>query len=233
MKHTEEQNYIENYDKNQFDRPSVAVDLLIFTAEENHIEVLLIKRQEYPFKGSYALPGVFVGMNESLDEAVQRCLWEETGLENIYMEQLYTWGKVDRDPRMRIISVSYIALVSKSKLNPKANKRVSEVKWQEVSLETVDGLKDKLAFDHVDMIKYALERLRNKVEYMPIAFHMMEEEFTIPHLQTVYETILGKPLFKANFRKKIKDLVVETGNITEGDAHRPSKYYRYKPISKE
>lgn len=228
MKNTEEQIYLENYDKNQFDRPSVAVDLLILTANQGEIEVLLVKRKEHPFKDYYALPGVFVKIDESLDDAVKRGLQEETGLSNIYMEQLYTWGRVDRDPRMRIISVSYIALVPKSKVNPVACQRVSEIQWQKVSLENIESLKEKLAFDHAEMIKYALNRLKNKVEYTPVAFHMIDEEFTLPYLQTVYEALLGKKIFKANFRKKIQDFVVETGNKTEGDAHRPSKYYRYK-----
>lgn len=228
MRNTEEQIYLENYDKNQFDRPSVAVDLLVLTANQGDIEVLLVKRKEHPFKDYYALPGVFVGIDESLDDAVKRGLKEETGLSDIYMEQLYTWGRVDRDPRMRIISVSYIALVAKSKINPVACQRVSEIQWQKVSLENIESLKGKLAFDHAEMIKYALERLKNKVEYTPVAFHMIDEEFTLPYLQTVYEALSGKKLFKANFRKKIQDLVVETGNSTEGDAHRPSKYYRYK-----
>lgn len=233
MDNTEEQIYLQNYDKSQFERPSVAVDLLILTANQGEIEVLLVKRKEHPFKDYYALPGVFVGIDESLDDAVKRGLKEETGLSNLYMEQLYTWGRVDRDPRMRIISVSYIALVPKSKINPVANQRVSEVKWQRVSLNSMKALKGGIAFDHAEMIAYALERLKNKVEYTPVAFYMMEEEFTLPYLQTVYEVILGKKLFKANFRKKIQDLVVETGNCTEGDAHRPSKYYRYKYLKQE
>jgi len=227
MDNEKEQLYLEQYDSSQYEKLSVAVDLLIFTAEQDHIEVLLIKREEYPFKDCYALPGVFVDINESLDEAVLRGLEEETGLQNIYMEQLYTWGAVDRDPRMRVLSVSYIALVCKSRVTPRACKRVSAIKWQEVSLETIDSLKDSLAFDHAAIIRYALERLRNKVEYTPIAFYMMDEEFTLPHLQLIYEAILGKPLFKANFRKKIQNYVTETGRITEGDAHRPSKYYRF------
>lgn len=206
---------------------SVAVDILIFTVEGNHVEVLLEKRDEEPFRGYYALPGAIMEADESLPETVERCLREEIGVTDIYTEQLYTWGDLNRDPRRRVVSVSYIALVNKAKCHPVAGERVSEIRWQEVSTENVNELQGKLAYDHGDMVAYALERLKGKVEYTSIVFHMMGNEFTLPGLQHVYETLLGRTLYKANFRKKIAEFVEETGGMVVGDPHRPSKLYRW------
>ena len=206
---------------------SVAVDVLIFTVADNHVEVLLEKRDDEPFRGFYALPGALMGVGEGLEETVARCLKEEIGIEDIYTEQLYTWGALDRDPRRRVISVSYIALVNKARCHPVAGAHVSEVIWEEVSKANVDELRDRLAYDHGEMVAYALERLAGKVEYTSIVFHMMGEEFTLPALQHVYEILLGKQLYKANFRKKIAGFVEETGGMVVGDPHRPSKLYRW------
>lgn len=217
---------MKKYDKDMYEKPSVAVDLLVFTIEENKLKLLMVERSEEPFKGYYALPGVFVRMNETLDEAARRGLEEEAGLSEIYMEQLYTWGDIQRDPRMRIISVSYIALVAKSKVNPVVGQRVLDV-----GLYTVDEIQKgsmKLAFDHDKIISYGLERIRNKIEYQPIAFELVGEQFTLPELQKIYEIILGKPLYKANFRKRIMEFVEETGEMTGGENHRPSKLHRRK-----
>lgn len=222
-----EKKYIEEYDSTIYKKMSVAVDILIFTVQDKHLEVLLVKRDEFPYKDCLALPGSFVGERESLEEAVARCLQEEIGITDIYTEQLYTWGDVERDPRLRVLSVSYVALVNKSKCNPKACKRVNDVVWKEVSMEALNGVKEQMAFDHAKIIQCGLERLRGKIEYTPVIFHMLEEEFTLPQLQSVYEIILGKKLYKANFRKKIMDFVEETGNIQTGEANRPSKYYRW------
>ncbi len=206
---------------------SVAVDILIFTVDDNHVEVLLEKRDDEPFRGYYALPGAIMDVNESLEETVARCLREEIGVSDIYTEQLYTWGELRRDPRRRVLSVSYIALVNKTRCHPVAGKRVSEVRWQEVSTANVNELRGKLAYDHGDMVAYALERLKGKVEYTSIAFHMMGEEFTLSALQHVYEILLDKSLYKANFRKKIAQFVEETGGMLSGDPHRPSRLYRW------
>jgi len=206
---------------------SVAVDVLIFTVSDNHVEVLLERRAEEPFKNCLALPGGLVKADESPDDAVKRCLREEIGVEDIYTEQLYTWGDIDRDPRNRVISISYIALVNKSRCHPIAGERVEEVCWKEISADDINELTKELAYDHGEMISYALSRLKGKLEYTSIAFHMMEEEFTLPELQKVYEILLDKPLYKANFRKKIMDFVEETGNTVTGNPHRPSKLYRW------
>ena len=205
---------------------SVAVDLLVFTIEEDRLKILTIRRQYPPFEGQRALPGVFVRDDETLDQAAQRGLREETGLENIYFEQLYTWGAPDRDPRRRVISVSYLALVDAQRLRgfgPGLRTTGAELADVQELLTAED-----LAFDHRQIIACGRERLAGKVEYTPIAFSLVPEEFTLPQLQRVYELLLGKPLYKANFRKKIAPLVEETDRSTSGDAHRPSKFYRLR-----
>ena len=205
---------------------SVAVDLLVFTIEEDRLKILTIRRQYPPFEGQRALPGVFVKADETLDQAAQRGLREETGLEDIYFEQLYTWGAPDRDPRRRVISVSYLALVDAQRLRgfgPGLRTTGAALSDVQALLEAED-----LAFDHRQIIACGRERLAGKVEYTPIAFSLVPEEFTLPQLQRVYELLLGKPLYKANFRKKIAPLVEETDRSTSGDAHRPSKFYRLR-----
>ena len=205
---------------------SVAVDLLVFTIEEDRLKILTIRRQYPPFEGQGALPGVFVRADETLDQAAQRGLREETGLADIYFEQLYTWGAPDRDPRRRVISVSYLALVDAQRLRgfgPGLRTTGAELSDVQALLEAED-----LAFDHRQIITCGRERLAGKVEYTPIAFSLVPEEFTLPQLQRVYEILLGKPLYKANFRKKIAPLGEETDRSTAGDAHRPSKFYRLR-----
>lgn len=208
----------------------VAVDLLVFTVHEAKLKILMVRRQYEPFAGKWALPGVFVRGDESLDEAAVRGLQEETGLEGLYFEQLYTWGAPGRDSRGRTVSVSYMALVPYEQIKDfSAGERSTEAVLAEVE-ELLSG--GDAAFDHAEMIRYARWRLANKVEYTRIAFHLVEEEFTLPQLQGIYEILLGKKLYKANFRKKIAELVEETGRSTSGDAHRPSKYYRLRePLS--
>ena len=158
--------------------------------------------------------------------SARRGLREETGLEDIYFEQLYTWGAPDRDPRRRVISVSYLALVDAQRLRgfgPGLRTTGAELADVQELLTAED-----LAFDHRQIIACGRERLAGKVEYTPIAFSLVPEEFTLPQLQRVYELLLGKPLYKANFRKKIAPLVEETDRSTSGDAHRPSKFYRLR-----
>ena len=221
-----EKEYLEQYNPNDFERPSVAVDLLVFTIEDDRLKTVLVEREEHPFKNKLSLPGVFVGIKETLEDATVRGIQEETGLKDIYFEQLYTWGDVDRDPRMRIISVSYIAIVDCAQINLSAGKRTVSA-----ALYDVDELlasDTELAFDHKKIIQYGRERIRNKVDYSHIAFEFLPEEFTLPALQRVYEIILDKPLYKAGFRRKIAPMIVETDRMTSGDAHRPSRYYRQK-----
>lgn len=213
----------EQYDTTLYEKPSVAVDLLIFTIEDDRLKVLMIRRDEAPYQGMLALPGVFVGIQETLDDAALRGIKEETGLTGIYMEQMYTWGQVERDPRTRVISVSYIALVNADSMRFTVGERVSEVGLYGVE----DVLQSaEIAFDHREMIQCGIARIQNKTEYTNIAFEFVPEEFTLPQLQKVYEILLGKSLYKTNFRNKVKLLIEETGAMKAGEANRPSKYYR-------
>ena len=223
-----EQKFLKNYNSADYQKPSVAVDLVLFTIRDNQLQVLLTKRQAHPFSGMFALPGVFVGMDETLDQAAQRALYQKTGLQDIYFEQLYTWGDLDRDPRMRIISVSYYALVPADQIRMPEQ---SELQSQnpDTAFFPVEQLPE-LAFDHAEMIRYGRERIRNKVNYTDIAFSLAGEEFTLPQLQKIYEILLGQELYKANFRKKIADRIVPTERMLSGAKHRPSRIYQKSKI---
>lgn len=219
----DEQEFLKAYDSNIYEKPSVAVDLLIFTIYDKKLKIYLTERTQMPQRGKLALPGVIVGVKEPLEKAVERCLSEKAQLKDIYFEQLYTWGDVDRDPRLRMISVSYIALVSFDVLSSNASMDITGRMYDVDALQSLSG---QLAFDHEQMIRCGRERIRNKTEYTQIAFQFLPEEFTLPQLQQAYEILLGKKLYKANFRKKIMPFVTETGKYTSGDSHRPSMLYQ-------
>lgn len=264
-------------------KPSVTVDSIIFTIRdvetdnyrklpEKKLQVLLVKRAEHPYMGKWSLPGTFVRKEERFEEAVQRSLKAKTNMQDIYLEQLYSWGDPNRDPRTRIISTSYMGLVDSEKVCIKSGGSTQDANWFTITLnslkekmtenkhgykkeeeieillesktetienkvkvvkELVDGnqiiytqiLESELAFDHAKMLIYAIERLKNKVEYTTIAFNLMPEKFTLTKLQQVYEILLDKPLLKANFRRKIADMVIETDEYEENAGHRPSKLY--------
>lgn len=241
-----EQEFLERYDKDRYEKPAVTVDMLIFTINKEKdyaLELLLIERGGHPFLGKWAIPGGFVKMDESLEMAAERELKEETGLSDIYMEQLYSFGDVGRDPRMRVISVAYMALVPKEKLKPVAGDDAAKVRWFEVHQEEKSGeiifesddisntnrlTGADLAFDHEKVIKTALERLKNKVEYTDIAFELVGEKFTLTQLQMVFEAILGKKLHKPNFRRSIANRVEKTDEIETKSSNRPSILYTKK-----
>lgn len=222
-----EKEFLSSYNENEYEKPSVAVDLLVFTVKDDRLKIVLVRRSEHPFKDMLSLPGVFVGINETLDEAAARGAREEAGLADIYFEQLYTWGDIDRDPRMRIISVSYLSLTPAEKLTLSAGSRTSSAELYDV--EELLSSDEELAFDHRRIIEYGRERIRNKTEYSRIAFEFLPKEFTLSQLQRVYEILLGKHLYKANFRRRVAPLIEETERMTSGDAHRPSRIYREKP----
>jgi 8-oxo-dGTP diphosphatase len=218
-----EKNIRYNYLKKVF-RPLVAVDILIFTIIDNSLRALLIKRNLPPFKDSWAIPGGFVREEESLEQAAKRELKEETNLSHLYLEQLYTFGDPKRDPRGRVISAAYFALVPKGEaLKILSGTDADEVKWQKVNQLP------KLAFDHKKIINYALQRLRWKLEYTNVAYSLLDEEFTLTELQKVYETVFGKVFDKRNFRKKILslNLVKPTGKKVVFGVHRPAKTYSF------
>lgn len=218
-----------------YPRPSVTVDCIIFGLDEStQLKVLLIQRGHEPFKDQWALPGGFVDMEEDLEAAALRELEEETSVKDVFIEQLYTFGAPKRDPRGRVITVAYYALVNLSDHPAKASSDARNVKWFEV-----DEL-PSLAFDHQQIMNVAIARLRAKVRYQPIGFELLPEQFTLPQMQKMYEKILGvKQLNKRNFRTRIMKMGIlkEVGRQT-GVAHRPAILYsfdkeKYEQLVKE
>lgn len=208
----------ETYDPAEFDRPSVTVDTIIFTVTDDDLKTLLVKRDSWPHEGQWALPGGFIDMEESLDTAATRVLEEKTGVADVYLEQLYTFGDPDRDPRTRVITVAYYALVNADAVELDDDR----AEWHSV-YDSPD-----LAFDHNDILDYAVKRLRWKLEYTTAAFSFLPETFTLTELQDVYEIVFDRTFDKRNFRKKIHDLdlVEYTGEKKTDVSHRPPKLYR-------
>lgn len=204
-------------------RPAVTVDCVVFGLDEGELKVLLIQRDLEPFKGEWALPGGFVREGESLDDAARRELREEAGLGDVFLEQLYTFGGVDRDPRGRVVTVAYFALVNLADHPPHADTDARDAAW--FALSDVR----KLAFDHDRILAAAVDRLRGKVRWQPIGFELLPRLFTLTQLQTLYETVLGRTLDKRNFRKKIlgMGLLVETNEVQKDVAHRAARLYRF------
>jgi 8-oxo-dGTP diphosphatase len=181
----------------QYPRAALTVDCVVFGFDEGELKALLIQRALEPFKGKWALPGGFVRVDETLDAAARRELAEEAGLKDVFLEQLYTYGEVDRDPRERVVSVAHYALVKLSDHKAKAATDAANAEWFPVSKLP------KLAFDHADIVAAALARLQGKVRYQPIGFELLPPKFTLSELQHLYEAILGTGLDKRNFRKKV------------------------------
>lgn len=203
--------------------PAIAVDMVIFTVRGDDLHVLLVQRRGEPFAGRWALPGGFVNDDESVDAAAARELREETGVSEVYLEQLYTFGEPDRDPRGRVVSVAYYALL-RQPADLAAADDATDARWFPM------GALPPLAFDHAAILDYALARVRSKVEYTNVVYSLLPETFTLTELQRVYEIILGRTLDKRNFRKKIGslDLVEPTGEERRDGAHRPAKLYRFR-----
>lgn len=217
-------NIAENYDPTLYDRPSVSVDVVIFSLVAEDLQVLLVKRKYPPYAGMWAIPGGFVHMDEALEDAAARELAEETGVTDVYMEQLYTFGAPNRDPRTRVITVAYFALVPYDEVHPRPGDDATETAWF-----SVFDLPE-LAFDHREILEYALTRLRYKLEYTAVGFQLLPDEFTLSELQRAYEIILRESLDKRNFRRKIltADILEETGNLRKLGEGRPAKLYRYR-----
>lgn len=209
----------------EFARPALAVDCVVFglSREEVDLRVLLIERALPPFVGSWALPGGFVRIDETLDRAAERELTEEAGVRVTYLEQLYTFGALERDPRDRVVSVAYFALVNPVEHVPRADTDAARAEW--FSTKKLPSL----AFDHEQIVTVALERLRAKVRYRPIGFDLLPATFTLTQLQRMYECILGRSLDKRNFRKKVLsfDLLEATNEKETGVAHRAAQLYRF------
>lgn len=211
------------YDVSKFFRPSVTVDVVIFTIQDKELRVLLIRRAQWPFKNRWALPGGFVLEHEDLETAAQRELFEETGVKDVFLEQLHTFGNPGRDPRTRVVTVAYYALVPADKLNLKAQGDAGDVRWWSIySLP-------ELAFDHDQILDNALTRLRAKIMATNVAFQLMPSKFTLTQLQRTYEIVLGKSLDKRNFRKKILagSVLIETDERHLQGRHRPARLYQF------
>jgi 8-oxo-dGTP diphosphatase len=208
-------------------RPAVTVDLVIFTIADNDLEVLLIRRAAEPFKDCWALPGGFVEIDESLEKAAARELKEEAGVTDVYLEQLYTFGEPKRDPRGRTISVAYFALTDAAGQRIRAASDAVDAQWHSVFSSK---LKAKLAFDHNQILDYAVWRLRNKIEWTTVGYELLPKKFTLSELQRVYEIILQKPVDKRNFRKKIlaQGQIRELDETRSDGAHRPAKLYSFR-----
>ncbi|MGP1383577.1 MAG: NUDIX hydrolase [Thainema sp.] len=208
----------------EFPRPALAVDCVIFGFDDRYqLQIMLIQRNLEPFKGQWALPGGFVRIDESLEDAARRELAEETGLQNIFLEQLYTFGQPKRHPGDRVVSVAYYALVNLVEHAVQAATDASAAAWFPVQALP------PLAFDHQTILQTALQRLKGKVRYEPIGFELLPNKFTLTELQRLYETVLEEPLDKRNFRKKIlkMDLLIELDEKQQGVAHRAAKLYRF------
>jgi len=234
-----EQAFLASYDASAFPHPSVTVDVAALSAHDGHLWATLIKRSQAPFRGSWALPGGFVHMDESLNQAAERVLADETGLQDVFLEQLYTFGQPARDPRTRVITVAYYALVDWRRLQPLQTEeqpallRLS-VEWSgetdgPVQALDADGEVLPLAFDHADILGTAVKRIRGKLDYVPIGFQLLPTRFSLRQLQEVHETILSRPLNKDSFRRRMLDsgYLEATGEHEKDVDHRPAELYRF------
>ena len=212
----------------QHPHAAVTVDITVFTVRNDELNVLLIKRADEPYQGEWALPGGFVHMDESLEQAAERELVEETGVSGVYLEQLYSFGDPGRDPRERVVTIAYYALIPSDTVELRAATDAEGVAWF-----GVDKLPD-LAFDHDDILEMAMERLAAKVEYSTIALQLMPKAFTLTELQHLYELATRQPIDKRNFRKRILalDVIEPTGEEKREGPHRPAKLYRVIDRSK-
>jgi 8-oxo-dGTP diphosphatase len=235
-----EELFLQAYDIKAFDRPSVTVDVVLLSIHEGSLHTLLVKRQEHPFLGFWALPGGFVRMDESLDWAAARVLSAKAGLEGVFLEQLFTFGAPGRDPRTRVLSVAYYALVDHERFarmkleSPEMMLGRIHVPWAGEAGGPVEVLSSvnkplELAFDHGEILSMSVKRLRGKLDYSPVAFQMLPESFTLYDLQKVHEVVLGRKLNKDSFRKRLlaTGLLAPTGEMQQEVDHRPAALYRY------
>jgi 8-oxo-dGTP diphosphatase len=210
----------------KYEHAVIAADVAIFTVEENDLKVLLIKMKKDPFSDCWAMPGGLIRPDESLDQAAERLLEDKTGVRNVFLEQLYSFGEVDRDPFGRVVSVAYFALIQNKGFKLKTTAEYQDVAWFSVKEAP------KLAYDHEKILACALNRLRSKLGYTNIVCNLMSDEFTLSELQNAYEVILDRKIDKRNFRKKILalGLVKKIGKKTS-EAHRPAEFYAFSEKS--
>ena len=238
--------FLANYDASRFPRPSVAVDVVLLTVRDDAIRALLGRRDDHPDRGRWALPGSFLRVDESLDAAATRVLKTKAGLRDVFTEQLYTFGAPKRDPRTRVLSVAYFALVDPVTLQRAVAARQDaslslarlDISWDgetggPVAALDQEGTPLPLAFDHAEILGAAVKRIRGKLDYAPIGFELLPDAFSLRDLRLVHEAILGRPLNKDSFRRRILDrgLVIPTGERAAGLGHRPPELYRFSDRS--
>jgi len=210
-------------DIHKFKKPSVTADIVIFTIQNYELKILLVKRKIDPFKNTWALPGGFVRINESLEDAAKRELKEETGVTDVYLEQLFSFGEPKRDPRGRVITIAYMALVNSENIKLKATTDVLDAQWFLVKKTP------QLAFDHKKILDYSLKRLKWKFEYTTVSFSLLSKKFTISQIQKIYEIVFNKKFDKRNFAKKIISLnILKEEGIKKDVSHRPPMLYSLK-----
>lgn len=236
----DELSYLRAYDPSAFERPSVTVDVVLLAPAEGGLRTILVRRDEHPFLGCWALPGGFIRLEESFEAAAARILKTKTGLAKPYLEQLYTFGEPRRDPRTRVITVAYSALVDARRFQgadlAAGGTTVArlEVPWKHAEggpVRALDGSGKPLplAFDHASILGMAVQRLRGKLDYSLLAFELLPPLFTLYELQKVHEAVLGRRLNKDSFRRRLLatgDLAA-TGRLQEDVGHRPAELYRW------
>ncbi|MEJ1969208.1 MAG: NUDIX domain-containing protein [Rhizomicrobium sp.] len=218
------------YDPTDYDRPSVTVDLVLMSVAEQAIQALLLRREAAPAKGKWALPGGFVRMNETLDDAARRIARDKARIADCYLEQLYTFGAVRRDPRMRIITVAYFALLPRERFAPALTLAELHMPGSGPLEAVLSGHgRLELAFDHRDILALAVQRLRGKLDYSDLAFELLPHRFTLRQLQDVHEAILGVQFSKPAFRRRMLDKggLRPTGAREAGVTYRPAELYRH------
>ena len=236
-----EQEFLAGYDASAFPHPSLAVDVALITVQAGRLKALLLQRDQHPAKGKWSLPGTFVRIDESIDAAAGRALETKTGVSGIFLEQLYTFGRPSRDPRARVVTVAYYALVDAETLTKQfdENKQTRlvelQVPWKgetggKVGATDRAGRTLPIAFDHAEILGTAVGRLRGKLNYADIGFELLPRTFTLRQLQTIHETILGRTVNKDSFRRRLlaSGLIAPTGKFEKAVGHRPAELYRFK-----
>jgi 8-oxo-dGTP diphosphatase len=208
---------------NQYQNPAIATDLVIFGYHQKKLSVLLLNRKEDPFKGEWTLPGAFLQIEETLSSACSRILSGKLGIGNVFLEQLYSFDAIERDPRGRVISISYFALVNPQRFEIVAGQMANDVQWFSINAAP------SLGFDHQQIFSAALQRLKSKILYYPVGFELLNENFTMTELQDLYECILGISIDRRNFRRKILEsgYVIPTGQKREGLKNRHPDLYKF------
>lgn len=240
VKPDDERDFLAGYDVSQFERPSVAVDVSLLAVRDGKLVTWLVRRKEHPHRGRWSLPGGFVRMRESLADAAGRVLAEKSGVKDVFLEQLFSFGAPDRDPRTRVISIAYYALIDVKRLESLTAQRSEgiciadlSIPWAEETGGPVDAVLDgqelKLAFDHAEQLGTAVKRLRGKLAYAPIGYQLLPDQFTLRDLQLIHEAVLGRSLNKDSFRRKMlaTGQLEATGEYQSEVDHRPAEMYRF------